>query len=73
MNPQDTPPAATPPPLEAPLPENPDLKSLLEALLRRPVAALREAGEHPAVRRLVAAEAVDAADQVREVLQVAAA
>ena len=37
MNPTDTPPPATqPPPLEPGLPAQPDLKSLFEALLRRP-------------------------------------
>lgn len=35
MNPLETP-VVQPPPLEAPLPENPDFKSLFEALLRRP-------------------------------------
>lgn len=47
MNPQDT-----PPPLEAPLPETLDLKSLFEALLRRPqalVARLAD-GNHGATR-----------------------
>lgn len=56
MNPQDTPlPQATPapPPLEAPLPENPDIKTLVEALLRRPnalVARLAD-GNHGATGR----------------------
>jgi hypothetical protein len=39
--------APSPPPLESPLPENPDLKSLFEALLRRPhalVARLADGG-----------------------------
>lgn len=39
MDPLETPvvpPAVQPPPLEGPLPENPDFKSLFEALLRRP-------------------------------------
>ncbi|MGL4398701.1 MAG: hypothetical protein ACRCXD_02425 [Luteolibacter sp.] len=40
MNPQDHPAAAMPPPLEAPLPEKLDFKSLFEALLRRPVALI---------------------------------
>ena len=55
MNPQDTPPAATPPPLEAPLPENPDLKSLLEALLRRPHALVARIadGNHGATGRFL--------------------
>lgn len=39
MNPQDHP-AAMPPPLEAPLPEKLDFKTLFEALLRRPVALI---------------------------------
>ncbi len=54
MNPQDMP-AATPPPLEAPLPEILDLKSLFEALLRRPqalVARLAD-GNHGATGRFV--------------------
>jgi hypothetical protein len=38
MNPQDTPSAHQPPPLEGPLPEKLDLKSLFEALLQRPQA-----------------------------------
>lgn len=58
MNPNDDPapvpaqrPPATqapPPPVEAPLPENPDTKTLLEALLRRPqvlVARLADGGQ----------------------------
>lgn len=52
MNPQDTP-AMQPPPLETPLPEQPDLKSLFEALLRRPhalVARLAD-GNHGATGR----------------------
>lgn len=36
MNPQDIPNPAQPPPIEAPLPDKLDLKSLFEALLRRP-------------------------------------
>lgn len=53
MNPQQDNPAIQPPPLEAPLPENPDLKSLFEALLRRPhalVARLAD-GNHGATGR----------------------
>lgn len=56
MNPQATPvipPTIQPPPLEAPLPEQPDLKSLFEALLRRPhalVARLAD-GNHGATGR----------------------
>jgi hypothetical protein len=52
MNPQDTP-VIQPPPLEALLPENPDMKTLFEALLRRPhalVARLAE-GNHSATGR----------------------
>ena len=52
MNPQDTS-APQPPPLEAPLPEILDLKSLFEALLRRPhalVARLSD-GKHGATWR----------------------
>ncbi len=55
MNPQDTP-AVQPPPLEAPLPEKPDMKSLFEALLRRPhvlVARLAD-GNHGATGRFAA-------------------
>lgn len=49
MNTEDTPhpPSAQPPPLDPPLAENPDLKSLFEALLRRPrvlVAHLADGG-----------------------------
>ena len=54
MNPQETP-AHQPPPLETPLPENPDMKSLFEALLRRPqalVARLAD-GNHGATGRFV--------------------
>lgn len=40
MNPPETPNPAQPPPLEAPLPEKLDLKSLFEALLRRPHALI---------------------------------
>jgi hypothetical protein len=53
MNPQDTPTVSQPPPLEAPLPETLDLKSLFEALLRRPhdlVARLAD-GNHGATGR----------------------
>lgn len=58
MNPQDASaipptPAIQPPPLEAPLPEQPDIKSLFEALLRRPhalVARLAD-GNHGATGR----------------------
>ena len=39
MNPQDNP-AIQPPPLEAPLPEKLDFKTLFEALLRRPLALI---------------------------------
>ncbi len=56
MNPQDTPTSNQPPPLEAPLPENLDLKSLFEALLRRPqalVARLAD-GNHGATERFAA-------------------
>jgi len=56
MNPQNTPAAAQPPPLETPLPENLDLKSLFEALLRRPqelVARLAD-GNHGATGRFAA-------------------
>lgn len=42
MNPEPT---ATPPPLEAPLPENLDFKSLFEALLRRPQALVARLAE----------------------------
>jgi hypothetical protein len=55
MNPQDTP-AIQPPPLEAPLPDQLDLKTLFEALLRRPhalVARLAD-GNHGATGRFVA-------------------
>jgi len=48
MNPQETPPSTTtttPPPLEAPLPEKLDLKSLFEALLRRPQALVARLAE----------------------------
>ncbi|MEX1048817.1 MAG: hypothetical protein WED15_04780 [Akkermansiaceae bacterium] len=46
MNPQEIPPStATPPPLEAPLPEKLDLKSLFEALLRRPHALVPRLAE----------------------------
>lgn len=54
MNPQDMP-ATQPPPLDAPLPEIPDMKSLFEALLRRPhalVARLAD-GNHGATGRFV--------------------
>ena len=55
MNPleTDTPPSPQPPPLEAPLPLNPDMKTLFEALLRRPhalVARLAD-GNHGATGR----------------------
>lgn len=54
MNPQNTP-DTQPPPLETPLPEKPDMKSLFEALLRRPHAlATRLAeGNHGATERFV--------------------
>lgn len=54
MNPQDMP-ATQPPPLETPLPETLDMKSLFEALLRRPhalVARLAD-GNHGATGRFV--------------------
>ena len=56
MNPQENPSPQNPPPLEMPLPENPDTKSLFEALLRRPhalVARLAD-GNHGATGRFVA-------------------
>jgi len=52
MNAQETP-SIQPPPLEAPLPEKPDMKTLFEALLRRPhalVARLAD-GNHGATGR----------------------
>jgi hypothetical protein len=55
MNPQDTP-TMQPPPIEAPLPDQLDLKSLFEALLRRPqalVARLAD-GNHGATGRFLA-------------------
>jgi hypothetical protein len=54
MNPQEIP-TAQPPPLETPLPEKPDIKTLFEALLRRPgalVARLAD-GNHGATGRFV--------------------
>jgi hypothetical protein len=60
MNPSDTPvvPPASPmpPPLEAPLPETPDFKSLFEALLRRPQALVTRLadGRHGATPKFVA-------------------
>ena len=54
MNPQEIP-TIQPPPLEAPLPEKPDMKSLFEALLRRPhalVARLAD-GNHGATGKFV--------------------
>ena len=55
MNPQDAP-TIQPPPLESPLPEKPDMKTLCEALLRRPqalVARLAD-GNHGATGRFAA-------------------
>jgi hypothetical protein len=60
MNPSDIPvvsaPSPTPPPLEAPLPENPDFKTLFEALLRRPnvLAARLAEGKNGAAPRFLA-------------------
>ena len=54
MIPQPTP-APQPPPLEAPLPDQPDMKTLFEALLRRPhalVARLAD-GKHGATSRFI--------------------
>lgn len=54
MIPQPTP-APQPPPLEAPLPDQPDMKTLFEALLRRPhalVARLAD-GKHGATGRFI--------------------
>jgi hypothetical protein len=54
MNPQENP-TAQPPPLDTPLPEKPDIKTLFEALLRRPnalVARLAD-GKHGATGRFV--------------------
>ena len=45
MNPHEIPNTAQPPPLEAPLPEKLDLKSLFEALLRRPHALVARLAE----------------------------
>ena len=45
MIPHETPNTAQPPPLEAPLPEKLDLKSLFEALLRRPHALVARLAE----------------------------
>jgi len=45
MNPQETPRTAQPPPLEAPLPERLDLKTLFETLLRRPHALVARLAE----------------------------
>jgi hypothetical protein len=45
MNPPETPTTAQPPPLEAPLPEKLDLKTLFEALLRRPHALIPRLAE----------------------------
>lgn len=45
MNPPEIPNPVQPPPLEAPLPENLDLKSLFEALLRRPHALVARLAE----------------------------
>ncbi|HEX7260684.1 MAG TPA: hypothetical protein VF258_02625 [Luteolibacter sp.] len=45
MNPPAIPNPVQPPPLEAPLPENLDLKSLFEALLRRPHALVARLAE----------------------------
>lgn len=53
MNPQSETPLPQPPPLDAPLPEHPDSKTLLEALLRRPgdlVARLQEAPHGATIR-----------------------
>lgn len=49
--------ASQPPPLDPGLPENPDMKSLFEALLRRPHALLPRLGS-PGVARLFAVMAV---------------
>jgi len=58
MNPPtETAPVSQPPPLDPGLPENPDLKSLFEALLRRPHALLPRLGS-PGVTRLFAGMAV---------------
>lgn len=57
MNPQEIPSStATPPPLEAPLPEKLDLKSLFEALLRRPQALVARLAEpdHGATEKFAA-------------------
>jgi len=55
MNPQDIPSQAQPPPLEAPLSEKLDLKTLFEALLRRPQALVVRLAEpnHDATGRFV--------------------
>ncbi len=45
MNPPETPDTVQPPPLEAPLPEKLDLKTLFEALLRRPNALIPRLAE----------------------------
>lgn len=45
MNPQQTTPSVQPPPLDAPLPADLDLKSLFEALLRRPHDLVIRLGE----------------------------
>jgi len=45
MNPQDIPSPVQPPPLEAPLPDQLDLKTLFEALLRRPQALVARLAE----------------------------
>jgi hypothetical protein len=53
--PVDPPVSPAPPPLEDPLPENPDFKCLFEALLRRPHAlvARLEEGRHAALPKFV--------------------
>lgn len=63
MNPLETPVVQStvqPPPLEAPLPENPDFKSLFEALLRRPQALVTHLadGNHGATPRFAIMSAV---------------
>ncbi|MBC8126092.1 MAG: hypothetical protein H8M99_02945 [Gloeobacteraceae cyanobacterium ES-bin-144] len=59
MNPQDTP-HTQPPPLEAPLPEQLDMKTLFEALLRRPHALVARlaSGNHDATSRFATVAAI---------------
>jgi hypothetical protein len=54
VNPASAEPPRTPPPLEPALDENPDLKSLFEAVLRRPHSLLPLLGQRPVTLRLVA-------------------